>query len=480
MAKAGKQQSKSSGTGGKRAGKKNRKSVKTHSPPAADTDTLPLTDDTAPLLPPSTSPLLSPANPSPVVCEHEPALGPSTPKQPASYGTITSEESPCRRCQRIGSSSRTFDGGSMSSSITRAETVLVPQFIAAQVNDEALRKIAQNSGPKVAAFYETQNELIAELLSVNQQHTDDVLELQMRERHSKQRQVDMAVRVSVVVNVLVVLAQLYAAISSKSLALFATMSEAMMDLLSSIILLLASMAARRRDRFSLYPSGRFKLETIGVIVFAVLMGTFSVALFVESVNALWKRSATPNQLSVYDAVCVVAALVAKIALYFYCYTLREYHTTHVLMTDHRNDVFVNAFGLSMAVVGKHAVAWMDPLGSLIIAIMILRSWVAEAWDQIKLIVGISADPRLIQVLTYTAITHDPRIEKVDRVVAYHSGAKLFVEVDIVMPPCTPLITLHDVAESLQEKYERMPGVGRCHVHVDYEVTHRSEHHNAEA
>ncbi|KAJ2325479.1 hypothetical protein GGI00_005028 [Coemansia sp. RSA 2681] len=368
----------------------------------------------------------------------------------------------------------------MSSSITRAETVLVPQFIAAQIDDEALRQIAQDSGPKVAAFYETQNELIAELLSVNQQHTDDMLEMQTRERRTKQRQVDMAVHVSVVVNVLVVLAQLYAAISSKSLALFATMSEAMMDLLSSIILLLASRAARRRDRFSLYPSGRFKLETIGVIVFAVLMGTFSVALLVESISALWMQNATPNLLSIYDAVCVIAALLAKIALYLYCYTLREYHTAHVLMTDHRNDVFVNAFGLSMAAVGKHAVAWMDPLGSLIIAVMILRSWVAEAWDQIKLIVGISADPRLIQVLTYTAITHDPRIEKVDRVVAYHSGAKLFVEVDIVMPPCTPLITLHDVAESLQEKYERMPGVGRCHVHVDYEVTHRSEHHNAEA
>ncbi|KAJ2843874.1 hypothetical protein GGI22_007067, partial [Coemansia erecta] len=169
-----------------------------------------------------------------------------------------------------------------------------------------------------------------------------------------------------------------------------------------------------------------------------------------------------------------------VALYLYCYTLREYNTAHVLMTDHKNDVVVNAFGLAMAIVGKHMMPWMDPLGSLIIALMILRSWVNEAWDQIKLIVGIRADPQLMQLLTYTAITHDPRIQKVDRVVAYHSGANLFVEVDIVMAPNTTLVTLHDVAESLQEKYERMPVVGRCHVHVDYEVTHRSEHQNAGA
>ncbi|KAJ2596248.1 hypothetical protein GGF39_003520 [Coemansia sp. RSA 1721] len=388
-------------------------------------------------------------------------------------------EPSCSRCERLGS--YTYSDSttpSLSSSITRAEAVLVPKFIAAQVDESNLRSISQEQGPKVAAFYEAQNELIADLLGVNQQHTDDVLEMQSEHLRFKQRQVDFAVRVSVVVNVFVVLAQLYAAVSSKSLALFATMSEAMMDLLSSIILLLASMAARRRDRFSLYPTGRFKLETIGVIVFSVLMGTFSVALLFESIAALMSKEHAPNQLSIYDAICVMLALVAKVFLYMYCYTLREYHSAHVLMTDHRNDVIVNAFGLAMAIVGKHVMPWMDPLGSLIIALMILKSWVEEAWDQIKLIVGIRADPRLHQVLTYTAITHDTRIQKVDRVVAYHSGAKLFVEVDIVMPPNTPLVTLHDVAESLQEKYERMPGVGRCHVHVDYEVTHRSEHQNA--
>ncbi|KAJ2720329.1 hypothetical protein GGI07_004668 [Coemansia sp. Benny D115] len=401
----------------------------------------------------------------------------------ANYGTIqplpVASSPSCQRCERITSThSPNSSTPSLSSSITQTEAVLVPKFIAAQVDDGELREISQTLGPKVAAFYEAQNELIANLLNVNQQHTDDVMELQSEQLRYKQSQVDYAVRVSVVVNVLVVFAQLYAAVSSKSLALFATMSEAMMDLLSSVILLLASMAARRSDRLSLYPTGRFKLETIGVIVFAVLMGTFSVALLVESISALIAARSVPNQLSVYDAICVILALIAKVFLYFYCYSLREYHAAHVLMTDHRNDVVVNAFGLTMAIVGKHVMPWMDPLGSLIIAVTILKSWIEEGWDQIKLIVGIRADPRLLQVLTYTAITHDPRIEKVDRVVAYHSGAKLFVEVDIVMPPSTPLVTLHDVAESLQEKYERMPGVGRCHVHVDYEVTHRSEHRNA--
>ncbi|KAJ1662302.1 hypothetical protein IW140_005992 [Coemansia sp. RSA 1813] len=382
--------------------------------------------------------------------------------------------------QRAGSCGRSESANSSATTNTATEAMLVPKFIKAQISDDELKEISRSKGGPVASFYEAQNDLISRFLGVNQNHTDMAFELQNEQRRVKQRQVDRAVYISVIVNVFVVIAQLYAAVSSRSLALFATMSEASMDLLSSVILLLASMAARRHDRFSLYPSGRFKLETIGVIIFAVLMGTFSVALLVESISALVVAENTPNRLSAYDIICVVAALLAKIALYLYCYTLREYNTAHVLMTDHKNDVMVNAFGLAMAIVGKHMMPWMDPLGSLIIALMILRSWVNEAWEQIKLIVGIRADPQLMQLLTYTAITHDPRIQKVDRVVAYHSGANLFVEVDIVMAPETTLVTLHDVAESLQEKYERMPVVGRCHVHVDYEVTHRSEHQNAGA
>ncbi|KAJ1831937.1 hypothetical protein LPJ73_008048, partial [Coemansia sp. RSA 2703] len=86
-------------------------------------------------------------------------------------------ESSCTRCERINSCAYTDSSThSLSSSITKAEAILVPKFIAAQIDDGELRSISQLQGPKVAAFYEAQNELIADLLGVNQQHTEDVLE----------------------------------------------------------------------------------------------------------------------------------------------------------------------------------------------------------------------------------------------------------------------------------------------------------------
>lgn len=46
-----------------------------------------------------------------------------------------------------------------------------------------------------------------------------------------------------------------------------------------------------------------------------------------------------------------------------------------------------------------------------------------------------------------------------------------MEVDIIMDEETPLRVSHDVAESLQRKFEGLAHVERGFVHVDYEDTH---------
>lgn len=73
------------------------------------------------------------------------------------------------------------------------------------------------------------------------------------------------------------------------------------------------------------------------------------------------------------------------------------------------------------------------------------------------------------------MTHDESITHIDTVRAYHSGPRLIVEVDVVMPPEISLQKSHDVAEELQSKLESLPGVERAYVHVDYETSHKPEH-----
>lgn len=66
-------------------------------------------------------------------------------------------------------------------------------------------------------------------------------------------QVKIAIYGSVGVNVLLFFLQLYAAISSKSLSLFATMADSFMDQLSGFILMWAARASAKSNWFK-YPS----------------------------------------------------------------------------------------------------------------------------------------------------------------------------------------------------------------------------------
>lgn len=114
-------------------------------------------------------------------------------------------------------------------------------------------------------------------------------------------------------------------------------------------------------------------------------------------------------------VCVCIAIVAKGTLMLYCFAYRKHPSVHVFFVDHRNDIAVNTFGLIMAVVGERFVWYLDPIGAILIALLILFSWVSNAFEQVWLLVGKTAPPDYISRLIYLTITFDDRILKVDTV-----------------------------------------------------------------
>lgn len=170
-------------------------------------------------------------------------------------------------------------------------------------------------------------------------------------------------------------------------------------------------------------------------------------------------------------VFVGIAIFAKTSLMLYCLAYRKYPSVHIFFVDHRNDIVVNIFGLIMSIVGDRFVWYLDPIGAICIALLILFSWVSNAFEQVWLLVGKSAPRDFISKLIYMSMTHDSQIHKVDTCRAYHAGQKYYVEVDVVMDENIPLKVSHDVAQSLQRKLEGLGDVERAFVHVDYEHEH---------
>ena len=85
------------------------------------------------------------------------------------------------------------------------------------------------------------------------------------------------------------------------------------------------------------------------------------------------------------------------------------------MYDHRNDIIVNVFGLTMSIVGSRVKWWVDPFGAICIGCLILFSWVSTAFEHVWLLVGKGAPKEFVGKVIYMAMTHSDEIRKIDTV-----------------------------------------------------------------
>ncbi|KAJ5515085.1 hypothetical protein N7463_004637 [Penicillium fimorum] len=325
---------------------------------------------------------------------------------------------------------------------------------------------------KLQGFYESQNENIERMLKPVEEHRRAARELSVDNR-LKYR---IAVYGSFAANIILSVIQVYGAVSSGSLSLFTTMADAVFDPMSNLTLLLCNKAVNRVDPRK-FPAGKARIETAGNICFCFLMTAVSFIIIAFSIRELAMGSEEETQsFHLPSVIAVAVAFATKFGLFLYCWALRnQVSQIRILWEDHRNDLFINGFGILTSVGGSKLRWWIDPMGAIILSVLVSVLWLHSAYGEFQLLVGVTADTKMQQLITYISMTHSPIITAIDTVRAYTSGPRLLVEVDVVMDAEASLRATHDVAEELQIKLESLPDVERAYVHVDYETTHKPEH-----
>ncbi|KAG0129221.1 hypothetical protein HOY82DRAFT_488392 [Tuber indicum] len=337
-------------------------------------------------------------------------------------------------------------------------------------NNQRMQKVDVKG---IHEFYQSQNQSIQQLLKPVEEHRREAKD----EKGDTRIRYLIAVNGSLAANIILAVLQLYGALSSGSLSLFATMADSIFDPCSNLLLILSHRAINKVDP-NRFPSGKARIENAGNIVFCFLMCAVSLILIVVSIQELATHKAEDelNKFHLPSIIAVAVAFITKLTLFLYCWGLRNiYSQVRILWEDHRNDLLINGFGILTSVGGSKLKWWLDPVGAIILSLLILGLWSRAAYREFLLLVGVTADRSLLRLITYISMTHSPLITQIDTVRAYHSGPRIIVEVDVVMSATTALQLTHDVAEELQVKLESLPDVERAYVHVDYETSHKPEH-----
>mmetsp|Transcript_10150 Transcript_10150/g.20967 ORF Transcript_10150/g.20967 Transcript_10150/m.20967 type:complete len:436 (-) Transcript_10150:265-1572(-) len=304
----------------------------------------------------------------------------------------------------------------------------------------------------------------------------------------------IALELSLYTNLIITATKLVAYVQTLSLSVLAALLDSVLDVVSQLVLNYTERHSTMSRSNAFYPAGASRLEPIGVLTCAALMGMASFEVLKESFTTIFfhnsSLTAEGTMVSFYSMLAIV---LVKLGLLWLCNKAANTKsvmsqsgakavvqladpTLEALAQDHWNDALSNTIAaVALLFALRSPSLWfLDPIGAILISIYIIHSWYLTGREQIEHLTGKAAPEDFIEELMEIATHFDERM-MVDCLRAYHFGPKFLVEIEMVMPKETLLFESHDLGMELQYEIEAREEVERCFVHIDYETRPYDEH-----
>jgi cation diffusion facilitator family transporter len=339
----------------------------------------------------------------------------------------------------------------------------------------------------------------ATLLSTSHHNTDEQQQQKQQKQQQQQQQQPflrkIALSLSLWINVFITITKLVAYIHTRSLSVLAALVDSVLDIVSQLVLNYTEKHSSLSRSSAFYPAGASRLEPVGVLTCAALMGMASFEVIKESIERLVMADLEFGDLSLASFWSLIGVIVLKLGLLALCQRAAESKcitnptasggrqsvqstdpTLEALAQDHWNDCLSNgvaAMALLLALRDPN-LWWVDPVGAIIISLYIIHSWYSTGKEQVEQLTGKAAPNDFLEELEEIANSFDDRMI-VDVCRAYHFGPKFLVEIEVVLPKDTLLFESHDLGMELQYEIEAKEEVERCFVHMDYQSREYDEH-----
>lgn len=251
--------------------------------------------------------------------------------------------------------------------------------------------------------------------------------------HSNLRK--LALDLSLWVNIFILLTKAVAYLETLSLSILAALVDSILDVVSQWILAYTERRSSKTRSSAHYPAGAARLEPLGVLSCAALMGFASFGVLKESLEALYEgmwasKDENPADSFIQDENwssfwSMFSVVFVKLALYGLCMKVghvrsiendgddRYYvdSTLEAVAQDHWNDCLSNAVAaVALVLALSNERLWLlDPIGAIIISLYIIYSWFETGKEQIEQLTGKAAPADFIQELYEVANNFDCKV-----------------------------------------------------------------------
>ncbi|KAK4704243.1 3-oxoacid CoA-transferase, partial [Phenoliferia sp. Uapishka_3] len=188
--------------------------------------------------------------------------------------------------------------------------------------------------------------------------------------------VKFAINVNFLINFILLAAKIAIVLISSSMSLIASTVDSAMDflsvrsVLSTVIIWGTSRIIDHKDWKSTYnyPTGKQRMEPMGVVVFSVFMIASFLQVFIESVQRLLNPDLQPAVIPLIGKIVMLVTIAVKSAVWLWCRSIKN-SSVEALAQDAENDIVFNFFSLLFPFIGEQiGWAYLDPLGGALLSI----------------------------------------------------------------------------------------------------------------
>lgn len=251
--------------------------------------------------------------------------------------------------------------------------------------------------------------------------------------HSNLRK--LALDLSLWVNIFILVTKAVAYLETLSLSILAALVDSILDVVSQWILSYTEKRSSKTRSSAHYPAGAARLEPLGVLSCAALMGFASFGVLKESIETLYEGMWSAKGEDLVDTFIedenwssfwsMFGIVFVKLALYALCMRVghvrleendgeKGYYvdsTLEAVAQDHWNDCLSNAVAaVALVLALSNDRLWcLDPIGAIIISLYIINSWYSTGKEQIEQLTGKAAPAEFIEELYEMANNFDSKV-----------------------------------------------------------------------
>lgn len=275
--------------------------------------------------------------------------------------------------------------------------------------------------------------------------------------------------VSIIVNIFLTAFKFFAGIASHSSAMISDAVHSASDVFSTVIVIIGvKISTKKSDRE--HPYGHERLECVAAAILAVILAITGCGIGIAGIEKILKGDYAESNVPGFLAlIAAIVSVVVKEWMFWYTRAAAKKVNSGALMADawhHRSDSLssIGAFiGIFAARIGFPV---LEPVASVIICLFIIKA----AYDIFKDAVDKMVDkscPENIENKMIEIILMQDGVEGIDVIKTRLFGAKIYVDLEILVDGNKTLTEAHCIAEQVHDVIENsFENVKHCMIHIN--------------